>query len=310
MSDVAHNIALVARLIVIFEGRVSDGGDEEDEEGWQLGVRSPELPVLGEDESTLKMPSRDGMRLSPKLHGLPWPRRDRRSATLAAANRGPFSSDASKPENLKGSPFLPRRCSLKIVELAAKLRMILSVKRKIDDVPTQAELIQEIEISVVELGDQSAQQSEVISLDIAGGIRKIMFQMREKKDLLKMYERRLSELYSQIRDKHKQTSTLFDTYNSLLEIKELMLKETSILNSINSQFQDALTSTIGRTKLVDSLETIVKGARQKLEKVELSLMAEKKNSESLREKLTTNLADQRYFSSLLKELQVSSKFNN
>ncbi|XP_042403087.1 coiled-coil domain-containing protein 93-like isoform X2 [Zingiber officinale] len=144
-------------------------------------------------------------------------------------------------------------------ELAAKLRMILSVKRKIDDVPTQAELIQ--------------------------------------------YERRLSELYSQIRDKHKQTSTLFDTYNSLLEIKELMLKETSILNSINSQFQDALTSTIGRTKLVDSLETIVKGARQKLEKVELSLMAEKKNSESLREKLTTNLADQRYFSSLLKELQ-------
>ncbi|KAG6499930.1 coiled-coil domain-containing protein 93-like [Zingiber officinale] len=144
-------------------------------------------------------------------------------------------------------------------ELAAKLRMVLSVKRKIDDVPTQAELIQ--------------------------------------------YERRLSELYSQIRDKHKQTSTLFDTYNSLLEIKELMLKETSILNSINSQFQDALTSTIGRTKLVDSLETIVKGARQKLEKVELSLMAEKKNSESLREKLTANLADQRYFSSLLKELQ-------
>lgn len=144
-------------------------------------------------------------------------------------------------------------------ELAAKLRMILSVKRKIDDVPTQAELIQ--------------------------------------------YERRLSELYSQIRDKHRQTSTLYDTYNSLLEIKELMLKETSILNSINSQFQDALTSSIGRTQLIDSLETIVKGARQKLEKVELSLLAEKKNSESLREKLTASLADQRHFSSLLKELQ-------
>lgn len=43
-----------------------------------------------------------------------------------------------------------------------------------------------MEISVVELGGQGAEQNELISLDIAGGIRKIMFQMREKKDLLKM----------------------------------------------------------------------------------------------------------------------------
>ncbi|WOL08127.1 Coiled-coil domain-containing protein [Canna indica] len=144
-------------------------------------------------------------------------------------------------------------------ELAAKLRSVLSVKRKIGDVPTQVELIQ--------------------------------------------YERKFSELYSQIRGKHKQTCKFYDTYNSLLEIKQLMQKETSLLNSINSQFQDALTSTEGRSKLVDSMEVIVKGAQQKLEKVQLSLLAEKKNSDSLREKYIAAVADQRQFSSLLKDFQ-------
>ncbi|XP_065035091.1 uncharacterized protein LOC103973059 isoform X5 [Musa acuminata AAA Group] len=144
-------------------------------------------------------------------------------------------------------------------EFAAKLRAILSVKRKIGDVPTQVELIQ--------------------------------------------YERRFSELYSQIQEKHRQTSKYYDTYNALLEIKELMLKETSLLNSINSQLQDALTSSIGSSKLVDSMEVIVKGAQQKLEKVQLRLLAEKKHSDFLREKYTAAIADQRHFSLLLKAFQ-------
>nr|XP_029118937.1 coiled-coil domain-containing protein 93 isoform X5 [Elaeis guineensis] len=76
-------------------------------------------------------------------------------------------------------------------ELAAKLRAILLLKRQIDDVPVQTELIQ--------------------------------------------YERRFSELYVQIQEKHRQTCKHYATYNTLLEIKELMLKETSLLNSIELQ---------------------------------------------------------------------------
>lgn len=77
------------------------------------------------------------------------------------------------------------------------------------------------------------------------------------------YERRFSELYDQIQvliifvleflsnvifqmmiseqiilytqEKHRQTRKHYDTYNALLEIKELMLKEISLLNSIDSQ---------------------------------------------------------------------------
>ena len=35
-------------------------------------------------------------------------------------------------------------------------------------------------------------------------------------------------------EKHRQTCKYYTTYNALLEIKELMLKETSLLNSISS----------------------------------------------------------------------------
>ncbi|XP_073111038.1 uncharacterized protein [Elaeis guineensis] len=145
-------------------------------------------------------------------------------------------------------------------ELAAKLRAILLLKRQIDDVPVQTELIQ--------------------------------------------YERRFSELYVQIQEKHRQTCKHYATYNTLLEIKELMLKETSLLNSIELQFQDAMTSTSGRSKLVNSMEVIVKGTQQKLEKVQFSLLAEQKYAESLTEKYMTAIAEQRHFSSLLKSFQV------
>ncbi|KAH7574182.1 hypothetical protein ACOSQ2_008518 [Xanthoceras sorbifolium] len=144
-------------------------------------------------------------------------------------------------------------------ELAAKLREILSVKRKLDDVPSHSELIQ--------------------------------------------YECRFSELYVQIQEKHQQTQKFYATYNALLEIKELMLKETSLLNSISSQFQDAITSSAGRMKLIDSMERIVKGSQQKLEKVQLGLRDEQKVSDALKEKYATSVTEQRRCHSLLKAFQ-------
>ncbi|XVE63552.1 hypothetical protein DITRI_Ditri07aG0029400 [Diplodiscus trichospermus] len=144
-------------------------------------------------------------------------------------------------------------------ELAARLRAIISVKRQLDDVPSQSELIQ--------------------------------------------YERRFSELNAHIQEKLQQTRKLYATYNALLEIKELMLKETSLLNSISSQFQDAIATTAGRMKLLESMEAIVKGSQQKLEKVELVLQEVQKGSDALKEKYTAAVAEQRRCYSLLKAFQ-------
>lgn len=144
-------------------------------------------------------------------------------------------------------------------ELAARLRAVMSVKRKLGEVPTQSELIQ--------------------------------------------YERGFSDVNDHIQEKHRHTRKYYATYNTLLEIKELMLKETSLLNSISSQFQDAITTTNGCTKLIASMEGIVKGSQQKLQKVELGLQEEQKVSDALKKRYAAAMAEQRRCYSLLKAFQ-------
>lgn len=150
-------------------------------------------------------------------------------------------------------------------ELAAKLRSTLSFKRQLDDVQSQAELIQ--------------------------------------------YELRLSELYTHIQAKDRQTRKYYATYNTLLGIKELMLKETSLLNSIRSQFKDALTSPAGRKKLIDSMEGILHGTQQKLEKVQIALQSEQKAHEALKGQYAAAVSEQRHYNSILEAFQVECARN-
>ncbi|XP_038885589.1 coiled-coil domain-containing protein 93 isoform X5 [Benincasa hispida] len=143
--------------------------------------------------------------------------------------------------------------------LTSSLRETLALKRLLDDVPTQTELIQ--------------------------------------------YERRFSELYINIQDKLRQTRRFYATYNALLEIKDLMLKETSLLNSISSQFQDAIASSTSQTKLIDSMEGILKGIQLKLDKVHLSHQEEQQVCNALKEKYAVATAEQRRCYTLLKAFQ-------
>ncbi|XP_061346252.1 uncharacterized protein LOC133291911 isoform X2 [Gastrolobium bilobum] len=119
------------------------------------------------------------------------------------------------------------------------------------------------------------------------------------------YEHRLSELYTQIQGKHRQTRKYYATYNALLEMKELMLKEISLLNSIISQFQEAFSSTDGRIKLVHSMEGIVKGSQQKLEKVQIGLQEEERIRNDLKDRYAAATGEQKRCYSLLKAFQFS-----
>ncbi|KAF1871230.1 hypothetical protein Lal_00020022 [Lupinus albus] len=160
---------------------------------------------------------------------------------------------------------LLERLDLTKKQLAAKLRDIVALRRQIDDLPCQSEIIQ--------------------------------------------YEHRLSELYAQIQGKHRQTHKYYATYNALLEIKELMLKEASLLNSIISQFQEAFSSTDGRAKLVHSMEGIVKGSQQKLEKVQLGFREEEKNLIDFKDRYAAAVSQHKRFYSLLKAFQVECAKN-
>ncbi|XP_019231170.1 PREDICTED: coiled-coil domain-containing protein 93 isoform X3 [Nicotiana attenuata] len=117
------------------------------------------------------------------------------------------------------------------------------------------------------------------------------------------------KLHSAKRAKHRQTHKYYATYNILLEIKELMLKETSLLNSISSQFKGALTSPAGRKKLIDSMEGILHGVQQKLEKVQIALQSEQKVREALKGKHAAAVSEQRHYNSILKAFQVECARN-
>ncbi|GAA0157233.1 hypothetical protein LIER_14543 [Lithospermum erythrorhizon] len=149
--------------------------------------------------------------------------------------------------------------------LATKDRTVLQLKRQIDDIPTQGELIQ--------------------------------------------YERRLSELYTLIQGKLRQTRRCYATYNALLEIKELMLKETSLLNSISSQFHNAISSPSGEAQLVGSMQGISQGSQQKLKKILLDLQAEQKVHGTLKEKYAAAMSEQRLCKSLLQAFQAECAKN-
>ncbi|KAI9106685.1 hypothetical protein K1719_022213 [Acacia pycnantha] len=144
-------------------------------------------------------------------------------------------------------------------ELAAKMSDVTAIKRQIDDLPCQPEVVQ--------------------------------------------YDQRLSELYALIQGRHSQTRKCYATYNALLEIKELMTKEASLMNSIISQFQEAFSSPDGRMKLIKSMEGIVKGSQQKLEKVQIGLQEEERNLDDVKKRYAAAVGSQKRCYSLMKAFQ-------
>ncbi|KAF9612997.1 hypothetical protein IFM89_004801, partial [Coptis chinensis] len=208
------------------------------------------------------------------------------------------------------------------IELAVKLREVLSLKRRLDEVPCQSELIQIKAVNRYHMLVGTGRREEALELvravfgvvlrkslapnmdkhkdnrvgrsrvrtllhgrsstwnGLSGyvardiqGIEEIDWKELPSVDTSCRvcvlwdkggwrYEQRFSELDVQIQEKFRQTRKCYATYNALLEIKELALKETSLLNSITSQFHEAITNPAGRIKLIDSMEGIVKGTQQ------------------------------------------------
>ncbi|KAK1282877.1 hypothetical protein QJS10_CPB22g01007 [Acorus calamus] len=73
------------------------------------------------------------------------------------------------------------------------------------------------------------------------------------------------------------------------------------------KFQDALASTTACSRLINSMEDIVKGIKQKLGKVELELLTEQKVRDSLKEKYAMAISERRHFASLLKAFQFKNQ---
>jgi hypothetical protein len=68
------------------------------------------------------------------------------------------------------------------------------------------------------------------------------------------YEKRFVELYEQVTAKLEETRRYYDVFNTLQETKKLLQKEISLLNSIESQFDTAMSNYDGKSKFVFSVK--------------------------------------------------------
>lgn len=218
------------------------------------------------------------------------------------AERGGPAGD-SCDDDLESSSFLDKQLDLKRQESGLESKLLISEEEPSNLSRSKCESIDLDSHLMHSTNKLNSLKGELATKLKANFLLRCQLDDVPVQTELIQYERRFSELYAQIQEKHHLTRRHYATYNALLEIKELMLKEASLLNSINLQFKDAMTTPSGRSKLLNSMEVIVKGTKHKLEKAKLDFLAEQKVCDSLKEKHTITVAEQRHFSSLLKTFQ-------
>ncbi|KAK6140979.1 hypothetical protein DH2020_025277 [Rehmannia glutinosa] len=144
-------------------------------------------------------------------------------------------------------------------ELAAKLRSIVSLKRQLGEVASQAELIQ--------------YPSTRPGMNF--GSLNLILRFRCQISL---------SCFSNV-------------------LKNCLIRYILLILLLHAKFQNAITSADGRIKLINSLEGILNGTQQKLERVELTQQSEQKLYDSVKGKYAAAISEQRQSSSLLKLFQ-------
>ncbi|CAM6011597.1 unnamed protein product [Sphagnum balticum] len=193
-----------------------------------------------------------------------------------------------------------------------------SCRKKRAELVTEIKQLQDPAHSVADDDEQRAEVEAAFNADLQKWIslrtelaqksQEVALLQRKLDDIpcqteLIQYERRFVELYVHIQRKLRETRKYYATYNALAEAHELTVKETSLLNSIHSQFEAAMMTTGGRSKFVESMDGIVKGVKQKLDKVERRFHAEQSTYNLLKEKHASAVAAQRHYFSLVKLFQ-------
>lgn len=126
---------------------------------------------------------------------------------------------------------------------------------------------------------------------------------------LMQYQRQFVDLYEQVSSRLTETRQYFSTYNTLEATRSVLAREVSILNSIQDNYKQAMSSKQKREKFLESLDQIAKGMVQSLEKEEGKLTKEKKSNEQLNDRYMKQVEKERTFYKTTKEFQEECKLN-
>ncbi|XP_012254188.2 coiled-coil domain-containing protein 93 isoform X2 [Athalia rosae] len=126
---------------------------------------------------------------------------------------------------------------------------------------------------------------------------------------LTQYQRRFLELYNQVSAKHKETKQYYTLYNTLDDTKLYLSKELTLLNSIQDNYNEAMSSASGKEQFLKQFEAIVAGIKQNKTKVEKRCADERARRDSLSQQLVTLVEQQRRYVAAVRQLTIECRKN-
>ncbi|PRD29199.1 UNVERIFIED_CONTAM: Coiled-coil domain-containing protein 93 [Trichonephila clavipes] len=120
---------------------------------------------------------------------------------------------------------------------------------------------------------------------------------------LSQYQKRFVELYNQVAAKHKETKQFYTLYNTLEDSRMYIMKEVDLLNSIQENFTEAMSSSASKGEFLTQLEKIVERILQNKSKVEKKKLDEKRQRDMLNDQLLDLIEKQRLYFKTVKDFK-------
>eukprot|EP01087_Luapelamoeba_hula_P010207 TRINITY_DN2697_c0_g1_i3.p1 TRINITY_DN2697_c0_g1~~TRINITY_DN2697_c0_g1_i3.p1 ORF type:complete len:517 (+),score=151.95 TRINITY_DN2697_c0_g1_i3:429-1979(+) len=126
---------------------------------------------------------------------------------------------------------------------------------------------------------------------------------------LQQYQKMFIELFEKIQAKLIETRKYYNSYNTLTDTKKFLENEVSILNSIETNYKDAVASKENKEKLLQSIKGIIASVKSTLEKVETKLVEEKGKKDALNAAYQAAVERERLFYKMTKDFLVECAKN-
>ncbi|GIZ04140.1 coiled-coil domain-containing protein 93 [Caerostris extrusa] len=126
---------------------------------------------------------------------------------------------------------------------------------------------------------------------------------------LSQYQKRFVELYNQVGAKHKETKQFYTLYNTLEDSRMYIMKEVDLLNSIQENFTEAMSSSASKGEFLGQLEKIVERILQNKAKVEKKKLEEKRQRDMLNDQLLDLIEKQRLYFKTVKDFKEECRKN-
>ncbi|KAN0032411.1 hypothetical protein ACTFIV_006305 [Dictyostelium citrinum] len=139
-------------------------------------------------------------------------------------------------------------------------------------------------------------------------IQRYLDELPSRAELLQ-YQRQFVELSEQSSSKLTETRQYYTTYNTFEDKKTLLENELSILNSIQSKYSVAMSSTNNKELFIKSMDQIIDGIQQVLDKSENKWNVEKVRHDTLSDQYMTLLDQERNYYKLTKDFEEECRKN-